>query len=158
MNRILLLLLLAGVWVDAFATPAGIFRAETKAPMQVTYQAVYRALEEARFWVVFEADTGSNIAGFADRWGDDYNRNRLEGIRSMVVCNGWFANKVSNADPDLLALCPLRVGLTHKQGVTAVLFARPTAVAQGSPGLAVVEEVEGIIIDAIKKGVAQADD
>jgi uncharacterized protein (DUF302 family) len=139
------------------AAPAGILRLDARAPMAETYTAVSLALENARFWVVFEADLGSNLASFAERWGEDLNRNRLDGIRSIVVCNAWYANRVSNADPDLLALCPLRVNLVEKDGVTRVLFARPTVIAAGSPGIAVVQEIEDVISMALRAGVAAAE-
>ena len=141
----------------AHAAPPGVLRLDPSAPMAETYRAVSTALEKARFWVVFEADLGTNLAGFRDRWGDDLNRNALDGIRSIVVCNAWYANQVSNADPDLLALCPLRVNLVEKNGVTRVLFARPTAVAAGSPGIAVVQEIEDNIAAALRAGVAAAE-
>lgn len=152
-------LLLCLLWMVPLvqAAPPGILRLDARAPMDQTYPAVYAALEAARFWVVFEADLGSNLAGFADRWGDDLNRNALDGIRSIVVCNAWYANRVSNADPDLLALCPLRVNLVEKDGVTRILFARPTVIAAGSPGLAVAEEIEAEISAALRAAVASAE-
>lgn len=140
----------------AHATPGGIFKAESPLPVAQVYEAVYAALEEARFWVVFEADILRNIGRFEQRWGEDFNRAGLDAIRSMVVCNGWFANRVSGLDPDLLALCPLRVGFYAKDGVTSVVFARPTAAAQGSDGYAVVEEIEKLMIEAIRAGLAKA--
>ena len=143
--------------LTALAVPPGILRLDARAPMETTYKAVHAALEEARFWVVFEADLGAGMADFAERWGEDLNRNRLDGIRSIVVCNAWYANQVSNADPDLLALCPLRVNLVEKDGVTRVLFARPTTVAAGSPGIAVVQEIEDVITAALKAAVAAAE-
>lgn len=149
-----LLLLLGGV---VQAAPPGVLRLDARASMDATYTAVYAALEEARFWVVFEADLGSNLAAFAERWGDDYNRNALASIRSIVVCNGWYANQMGNADPDLLALCPLRVNLVEKDGVTRILFARPTTIAAGSPALAVAQEVEDTIAEALRQAVAKAE-
>ena len=157
MKKFLFALLLMLLSCTVLATPPGVFRIDAKAPMAVTYQAVYAALEEAKFWVVFEADLGANMAGFAERWGDALNRNRLDAIRSVVVCNTWYANQVGNADPDLLALCPLRVNLVEKDGMTRVLFARPTAIAEGSPGIAVVREIEDVIITALQTAVAAAE-
>jgi uncharacterized protein (DUF302 family) len=157
MKRRLFAWLLLVLPLGALATPPGVLRLDAKAPMADTYKAVSTALEDARFWVVFEADLGTSMAGFAERWGDDLNRNALDGIRSIVVCNAWYANKVSNADPDLLALCPLRVNLVEKEGVTRVLFARPTVIAAGSPGIAVVQEIEDTISAALRAGVAVAE-
>jgi len=157
MKRHLLALLMFILPLGVLAAPPGVLRLDARAPMATTYKAVTAALEEARFWVVFEVDLGSNLAGFAERWGEELNRNRLDGIRSIVVCNAWYANQVSNADPDLLALCPLRVNLVEKDGVTRVLFARPTVIADGSPGIAVVQEIEDVVSKALRAGIAAAE-
>ena len=130
-----------------------VYIAESPAGMDETYQAVYRALEEARFWVVFEADMGAQMARFAAEWGDDYNRNGLEAVRTMVACNAWWTNRVANADPDMLAFCPLRVALTHKAGVTRVMFERPTLMAADSPALPVMEEIEAALKAAVDEAV-----
>ncbi|MCB1722940.1 MAG: DUF302 domain-containing protein [Chromatiaceae bacterium] len=157
MTRYLIALALLIATGSVAAAPPGVLRLDAKAPMDVTYRAVHGALEEARFWVVFEVDLGGNLASFAERWGEDYNRNALSGIRSVVVCNGWYANQVGNADPDLLALCPLRVNLVEKDGVTRILFARPTVIAQGSPAIGVVKEIEDAIKAALEAAVATAE-
>ncbi len=120
-----------------------------------SYQAVYESLENNRFFVVFEPDIQGNISGFAERWGEDYNRNKLEGIRAMIFCNGWYANAVSNADPDMLALCPLHITLIQKDGATRVLFVRPTAVASGSKAMSVAKEIEQDVAKAIDAAVKE---
>ena len=148
---IALLLLLPAL---VMATPPGVLRLDAQAPLDVTYKAVYAALEKASFFVALEVDLGANLANFGQRWGEELNRNALGGIRSMVVCNAWYANQVSNADPDLLALCPLRVTLVEKDGFTRVLFARPTVIAEGSPGIGVVQELEDVVIAALRAGVS----
>jgi len=129
---------------------SSVYKASASLPLDDAYQKVYESLEKNRFWVVFEANIGKNISGFADKWGEDYNRQKLEGIRSMVFCNGWYANQVSNADPDMLALCPLSLTMIHKDGQSTVLFVRPTAVAGNSPALAVLQELEDEVIASIE--------
>jgi uncharacterized protein (DUF302 family) len=128
---------------------SSVYKASASLPLEDAYQKVYESLEKNRFWVVFEANIGKNISGFADKWGEDYNRQKLEGIRSMVFCNGWYANQVSNADPDMLALCPLSLTMIHKDGQSTVLFVRPTVVAGNSPALAVLQELENEVIASI---------
>lgn len=157
MRRLLCAALLIVASAAVLAAPPGILRLDAQAPMSVTYPAIYKALESARFWVVYDVDLGSNLAGFKEQWGDDLNRNALKGIRSLVVCNAWYANQVSNADPDLMALCPLRVNMVEKDGVTRVLFARPTATAAGSPGIAIVQELEDAVATALRAGIAAAE-
>jgi len=123
--------------------------------LETSYDIVYKKLEDNRFFVVFEPDIQSNISGFAERWGEDYNRSKLEGIRAMVFCNGWYANAVSNADPDMLALCPLHITLIQKDGATRVLFVRPTAVAKGSKAMSVAKEIEQDVAKAIDAAVKE---
>ena len=146
---ILVITLLSAITANA-AEPSAIFKADKKADFEATYQAVYKSLEENKFFVVFEPDIGASVARFGKNW-DNYNQNKLERIKSMVFCNGWYANKVSNADPAYLALCPLRLTMTHKQGVTSVLFVRPDFVAKGSKAEAVAKEITEGVIDAINQ-------
>jgi len=130
-----------------------IFTAEKKADFETTYKAVYKSLEDNKFFVVLEPDIGANLKRFGKKWGDDYNQNTIERIKSMVFCNGWYANKVSNVDPDMLALCPLHITMTHKQGITKVLFVRPDFVAKGSKSETVATEITEAVIEAIQQGM-----
>ena len=125
-----------------------VYQLNIPAPLSAVYPDVYKALESRRFYVVFEPNIGNNLASFAERWGDEYNRSGLDGIRSMVFCNAWYANQVSNADPSMLALCPLHITLVEKQGSTTILFARPSGIAQGSAAADIARELEDSVIQA----------
>lgn len=135
------------------ALASGIYKQSTQADYNATYKKVYAALEDNRFFIINEINLGKNLSGFAKRWGDDYNRNKLENIQVMIICNGWYANQVSNFDTDLLALCPMRVTLIEKAGVTTALFAKPSTFAKDSKALPVLKEVEEMIISAIKSAM-----
>lgn len=132
------------------AAPAGVVRLTTEQPMEAVYDKVYKALEAQKFWVVFEADMGSRMARFADEWGDDYNRNGLGAVKSMVFCNIWWTNRVANADPDLLGLCPLHLSLYEKNGETVLVMPKPSAMAEGSPGRARAAELEDELIGIVR--------
>jgi uncharacterized protein (DUF302 family) len=121
--------------------------------LEASYKTIYKALENNRFFVVFEPDIQRNLSGFAARWGDKYNRNKLEGIRAMVFCNVWYTNEISNADPDMLAMCPLHITLIQQQGRTRVLFVRPTVVAADSNALAIAKELEEDVSKAMDEAV-----
>jgi len=82
-----LLLVLAGM-SPVYADHSGVRVWHIGKDLETAYDVVYKSLENNKFFVVFEPDIQGNISGFAERWGDDYNRNRLEGIRAMVFCNG----------------------------------------------------------------------
>ena len=154
-NYIKVMLLSLGLLITGGiqASENAMYKQVVNQPMSKVYPAVHKALEEARFYVVFEPNIGKNLKRYTKKWGDDYNQNKLSHIRSMVFCNVWYANVVSNADPDMLGLCPLRIGLYEKQGKTVVLFARPTVIAAQSKAKAVLQRVEDEVIAAIQAGV-----
>ena len=128
-----------------------VFVHSVKGKMNKIYKRLFTGLENNGYYVIFEPNIGRNLAHFAKRWGKDYNKNKLDSIRSMVFCNGWYANKISNEDPNMLALCPLHVTLTHKKGITKVLFVKPGMVSQGSAANSIVLELEQDVIRIIKE-------
>ena len=150
-NVFVVLLLLAGL---VHAGSSGVRVWTTAQDLETTYDSVYKSLEEKRFFVVFEPDIGQNLARFSERWGEDYNRNALSGIRSMVFCNAWYANQVSNLDPDMLALCPLHVTLYARDNETRIVFTRPGHVGEGSKAQALLLELEDAVAAAIETAIA----
>ena len=141
--------------VSTVRADSSVFAYSVDRPIADLYGRLYKSLEDARLYVVLEPDIGKNLSGFAERWGDDYNRNALTAIRSMVFCNGWYANQVSNRDPRMLALCPLSLTLIEKDGKTTALFARPSVIAADSPARDIIAELEKAVIAAIEKGMNQ---
>ena len=137
----------------ATESPAGVYRQHVNKPLSTVYDKVYQSLEDARFFVVFEPNIGDNLSRFSEKWGDDYNQNNLTGLRSMVFCNGWYANKVSNLDPEMLGFCPLHLSLIERDGETTVLFNRPSVIAKDSPAKDVFIKIEAEVIEAINQGL-----
>ena len=135
--------------VDGAAYAAFYTRSIT-APADLVYDAVYHALEENRFYVIAEPNIGKSLARNAQRWGEDYNRNGLESIRSMVFCSPWYANQLSNVAPPLLGLCPFSVTLLHLRGDTTITFERPTAVVTTGPARELVAELEAGVVGALE--------
>ena len=138
---------------SACAAPS-VYTESVKANFDLVYKNVHDSLESNRLFVVFEPDIGANISRFAERWGDNYNRNKLDRIKSMVFCNGWYANEISNMDTQMTALCPLHITLIHRDGQTSINFVRPDAVAEGSKAEPVAHELTELVIKAIKQGIA----
>lgn len=156
MRRVLLLIaagLLAGLASAEQAELPGIRHWEAGHNLETVYESIYKQLEDNRLFVVFEPNIGANLANFAARWGEDYNRSELTAIRSMVFCNAWYANQVSNIDPRLLALCPLHISLYEQSGRTHVVFVRPTYVGTDSAALDLLTELEGEVAQAIEQGI-----
>ena len=156
MKKAVLLLLLGLVAGSCHAELPGVRVWTLEQDLETAYKNIYNSLEENRMFVVFEPNIGENLAGFAERWGEDYNRNKLQGIRSMVFCNGWYANQVSNADPQLLALCPLHITLYRQNEMTHVVFVRPTHVGKGSAATGLLQELEATVSAAVDSGIRAA--
>jgi len=119
-------------------------------PADTAYQRLHTALEDKGYHVIFEPNMGRALAGMKERLGQDYNRNNLSTMRSLVFCNPMLTNRIANVDPALLALCPLHVTLTHRAGVSTVYFARPGVLAAGSPGATQAQALEAEIDQIIQ--------
>ena len=150
---VLLVLMSSISSVFADTRNSGVYILQVDKPLSEVYDSVYKSLEDARFFVVFEPNIGANLARFSKKWGDDYNQNNIAEIRSMVFCNGWYANKVSNLDPTMLGFCPLHITLIEREGKTTVLFNRPGIIAQNSPAKELLLTIESEVIEAIQLGV-----
>ena len=152
-----LTLLLALFSLNALAESPAVYEKTFEQNMDTAYKRVYKALEGNGFKVVYEIDMLENLTKFAAKNAvKDFNVNQLEGIKSMVFCNGPLAVKISNADPTMLGLCPLHLTLTQKAGRVSVLFVRPGVVAQGSKAEAPAKELEEKVIKAIETGLSDA--
>jgi len=124
------------------------------AGMKEVYKSLFTTLENNSYFVISEPNIGKNLSHFAKRWGDDYNKNKLDSIRSMVFCNGWYANKISNIDPSMLAICPLHISLYSKNNKTHILFVRPGKIAAASKAYKVAKELEDDVIRTIEIAIA----
>ena len=152
-----LILLLALFSSNALAESPAVYEKSFDQNLDTAYKRVYKALEGNGFKVVYEIDMLENLTKFAAKNAvKDFNVNQLEGIKSMVFCNGPLAVKISNADPAMLGLCPLHLTLTQKAGRVSVLFVRPGVVAQGSKAEAPAKELEEKVIKAIESDMGDA--
>lgn len=154
MNRmtgfcLLLLSMVSQVWAETSA----VFEITANKPISEVYGHMKASFEDSRFFIVDELNIGKNLSNFSEKWGDDYNQNGLTAIRSIVFCNGWYANQVSNKDPKMLGLCPLHLTLIEKDGNTTALFNRPTVIAKNSTAHDFFAKIEQEVIELIKKGM-----
>lgn len=136
-----------------FVSP--VYEKTIKGDFNKIYQKVFTALENNGYFVVFEPNIGKQLERFKQRWGNKYNKNQIENIKSMVFCNAWYANEVSNTDPKLLAMCPMHMTLTEKKGMVSLLFIRPSVIAKGSGAERVAIEIEQDVLRSIEEGLSK---
>ena len=151
----IVIFLLALVSANAWADSPAVYKKSVDQNLETAYKGVFKALESNGFKVVYEVDIQENLTKFvAKNAVKDFNLNQLEGIKSMVFCNGALAVKISNADPTMLAMCPLHLTLTQQAGRATILFVRPSFIAQGSKAEAPAKELEEKVIKAIESGLS----
>ncbi|MHB1566591.1 MAG: DUF302 domain-containing protein [Acidiferrobacter sp.] len=63
----------------------------------------------------------------------NFNAQHLTDVRAMMVCNPFLFNAIANADPTMIALCPLHITLVSKGGVTYVQYPKEIALAAHTP-------------------------
>ncbi len=155
-NKILILfLIIFSGFVNAGEGQDAIYSISAERPGEEVYQSVYKALEESRFYVIFEANIGKNLARNAERWGEEYNKNKFDYVKSMVTCNPYYTNQVMNLAPEMMALCPISLTVMSKEGRTTVLFRRLTPLAKGSAAEDLLWEIENTIIAAIENVIVR---
>ncbi|MEO0423317.1 MAG: hypothetical protein AAF184_13320 [Pseudomonadota bacterium] len=136
-----------------------IYQRSVMADQATAYDAVYHSLEESRFWVIAEPNIGKSLARNAERWGENFNRNGYEAVRSLVFCSPWYANELSNLDPRALAMCPFSATMLYRDGEATVLFERPTTVVNEGPAKELVARLEAAVVEALDRAIAElADD
>jgi uncharacterized protein (DUF302 family) len=148
-----LLLFYAGL---TWAEHSGVMQWDVNQQFNRVYREVYRSMEEHRFFVIFEANIGANLRGYAGRRGENPDRIGLEEIRSMVFCNIAYTQQLASQDPDVLSLCPMHITFVQKGPTTRILFTRPTVVGQGSTAMPLLKEIETEVDEAVKAGISAA--
>ncbi len=149
----LFFILFVSLAFNLHAENPAVYQVSVKKPIDDLYLDIKASMNDSPFFIIKELNIGENLKGMAERWGEDYNRSKLTGFRSMIFCSGWYANQVSNKDPSMLGLCPLHITLIEKQGRTSVLFNRPTLVAKQSPALEIITEIENKVIHLIEQAI-----
>jgi len=142
-------------FVTVLVQASPVLKLKLEGDFSSNYDKVSQALENNRFYVVFEPNIGGSISNFKERWGDHYNRNGFEEIRSLVFCNPWYVNQVINKDPEMAALCPLSVTLLHKENTTQLMFLRPSKLKADSPAQDILLELESDIEKALRESGAK---
>ena len=134
------------------AMPApGVYTQRVHHSMVVTVRDVSKSLKMHHFKIVQEIDIGKKVA-IAHRklHFKNYNMNHLSDARAIVFCNPVLFNMVTNADPDMAAICPLHVTLTSKDGWTTIQYARASHIAEGTPAEDAARKVETDVIAALE--------
>lgn len=154
MKRLLLCFALLAAAPVAFSD-SNVYVQSVQKPIGPVFAHVVAALKHSGFKVVNKIDIGKKLGGAARHFHwKDYNQNHLKGIRTVIFCNAKFANAIGNADPEMLAVCPLHVTLFQQGDITRIEFVKPAVIAQGTKAEGPATKLQDKIIVALKKAVA----
>ena len=122
------------------------------APMAEVYPKIIASFDNSHLIVVSEIDILAKFkaAGLPKKFGKNFNTNHLTGIKAIIACNGWFGNEVANADPKMMAFCPVRVTLIEEDGKTTVTYVRASVANPESKAYPTLQKLEAKVIKAIE--------
>ena len=141
-----LLLLLSPLMAD------GVYKLTLDQKADVVYKKLLTSLDDNYLIVVAEINILEKFrhAGLPEKFGDEFNTNKLTTIKAIIACNGFFGNSIANADKDMMGLCPIRLTVIEKDGKTTILFVKPTNVSRASKAKAIIAKLEKKVISAIE--------
>ncbi len=135
---------------SAFAGSA-IYKVSVNEDFRSALHSIKKTLEDQHLYIISKADISGTLASMKRKLGKDYNKRGYDVAKSIIFCNPFYANDVMNTDPDMMALCPLKMMLMTKNGTTTALFVLPSKLAGNSPAKNILLEVENRVKKALNK-------
>ena len=128
-----------------------IYKVSIKKDFRSALHSIKKTLEDQNLYIISKADISGTLERMKGKLGKAYNKRGYEKAQSIIFCNPFYANDVMNEDPDMMALCPLKIMIMTKKGTTTALFVLPSKLAGNSPARKTLLEVENRVKVALKK-------
>lgn len=149
MRKILLACLLT---VSVWAAESNVYKVSYNASIDKVMQNIRDTFKAEKLIIVWELDILEEFKhrGLVQKLGAEYNKAGLTSVKTFVACNGMIGNSIINADADMMAYCPIRVTLTEKDGVTTILYVRPSSAPRDSKAYPALLKLENKVTKAIE--------
>jgi uncharacterized protein (DUF302 family) len=149
MKKILIMCLLS---LSLWAAETNVYKVSYTAPVDKVLKNMLAQFEKEMLVVVWQLDILEEFRkkGLDKKFGAEFNKAGLSEVRTLVACNGKFGNDIINADSDMMAYCPVRITLTEKDGVTTVLYVRPSSAPKDSKAYQSLVKLEKKVTNAIE--------
>lgn len=150
MKKVIIVCLLSiSLWSAALTN---VYSATYKASIETIEENILQHFKEVKLVVAWKLDILEEFKkkGLEKKFGKKFNTSKLSGVRTIVACNGKFGNMIINADPTMMAYCPIRITLIEKDGKTQVLYVRPTSAPRDSKAYKILKKLEKKVIKAIE--------
>ncbi len=152
MRKILLACLLS---VSVWAAESNVYKVTYKVPVDKVINNILTKFKAEGLVVVWQLDILEEFRqkGLDKKFGENFNKAGLSAVKTMIVCNGKFGNDIINADSDMMAYCPVRITLTEKDGVTTVLYVRPSSAPRDSKAYPSLMQLEKKVTKSIEESM-----
>ena len=150
MKKILLACILSlSLWA---APETNVYSVTYNSSMDTVEKNILNYFKSAKLVVPWKLDILEEFKkkGLDKKFGDEFNKNNLTSVRTIIACNGKFGNMIMNTDPTMMAYCPIRITLVEKDGKTTVLFVRPSSAPRASKAYKILVKLEKKVIGAIE--------
>jgi len=144
------LVLLALLFTTSLYSANAIYKVQANANYDKSATKLTQTLEDQNLYIISKAHISSTLKRMQGKLGKEYNKRKYDTVTSLIFCNPFYANDVLNLDPNMMALCPLKIMLMEKDGKTTALFVLPSALSKGSPAHKVLKEIEAKVKKALK--------
>ncbi len=129
----------------------GIYKVSVHENFSTALHVLKKSLEKEGLYIISKADISGTLAQLKDKIGKSYNKRGYTKAQSIIFCNPFYANDVMNEDPTMMALCPLKIMLLEKDGITTALFVLPSTFSKHSPAEKTLKIVENKVLSALKE-------
>lgn len=152
MRKILLACLLT---LSVWAAESNVYKVSYNAPVDKVLENILAKFKQEMLVVVWQLDILEEFKkkGLDKKFGENFNKAGLSEVRTLVACNGKFGNDIINQDSDMMAYCPIRITLTEKDGVTTVLYVRPSSAPRDSAAYKTLVKLEKKVTKAIEESM-----
>ncbi len=152
MRKILLACLLT---LSVWAAESNVYKVNYNAPVDKVLENMLAKFKQEMLVVVWQLDILEEFKkkGLDKKFGENFNTAGLSEVRTLVACNGKFGNDIINQDSDMMAYCPIRITLTEKDGVTTVLYVRPSSAPRDSAAYKTLVKLEKKVTKAIEESM-----
>jgi len=147
MKKILLALLL----VSYVVAGDNIYKKVVNENYDSYYPKLKKELEINHVNVISEMDLIERFtqAGYAKKFGKDFNKNHLEKVTSLILCNGYIGNQVSNIDVTMMAFCPIRLTVLKQGDKTIVLYVKSAPNASNPKVVSLLKTLDTVVINTV---------
>jgi len=152
MRKILLACLLT---LSVWAAESNVYKVSYNAPVDKVLENMLAKFKAEMLVVVWQLDILEEFKkkGLDKKFGENFNTAGLSAVKTLVACNGKFGNDIINQDSDMMAYCPIRITLTEKDGVTTVLYVRPSSAPRDSAAYKSLVKLEKKVTKAIEESM-----